>query len=269
MIVVDKNILEKNEAQKRKEECIRLWNKFNSKNKPQEIREQLIRKYAYLVKWVAGRFPYVDNVDFDREDLLGYGTIGLIEAIDRYDPKQRCSFETFAINRVRGEILDFLRSRDFLTRSSRQRVKRFNETSAKLEINLGRHASDDELKEALGIDSEALRTIRKESAALIFSFDSDESKSPFEDFNNTLGDKIPSPNLSQEEFTEMNMLSEKLANAIDTLPKRERLIVALYHYQKLTFREISEILDISESRTSQLHVKALQRLKVTMKDYEI
>ena len=251
-----------------KEESIRLWNKYQTKNKPIQLREQLIKRYAYVVNWVVGRFPNIETADFDRDDLLGYGTIGLIEAIDRYNPQAKCSFETFAINRVRGEVLDFLRSRDFLSRTGRTRVKRFNEAVAKLEKELGRAPTDDEIKSTLNMDGEDLRTVQKEAKAMVFSLDSTEATRPFEDAKISLVDNIAGDTQSQEEYTEQGLLREKLAKVIDTLNPRDRLVVALYHYQKLTFREIGEVLGVSESRASQLHMKILQKLRILMKGYE-
>ncbi len=252
-----------------RDESMRIWNRYTTQNKPGQIREQLIRRYAYIVNWVIGRFPYIETADFDREDLLGYGTIGLIEAVDRFNPQQKCSFETFAINRVRGEILDFLRSRDFLSRTGRTRVKRFNEAVAKLERQFGRAPNDTEVKTALNIDSEDLRQIKTEASALIFSLDSTETTRPFEESKVALVDNLASENQSQEDYTDQNILKDKLAKAIDSLNPRERIVVALYHYQKLTFREIGEVLGVSESRASQLHMKVLQKLKILMKGYEI
>ncbi len=255
--------------ERNKDESARLWHKYTSQNKPLKLREQLIKRYAYLVNWVIGRFPHIETSDFDREDLLGYGTIGLIEAVDRYNPQVKCSFETFAINRVRGEILDFLRSRDFLSRTGRSRVKRFNEAVSNLESQLGRAPSDEEIKNSLNINTEDLRSIKQEASAMIFSLDSTEATRPFEDSKIALIDNLAGENQTQEEFTDQSILRDKLAQAIDSLNPRERLVVALYHYQKLTFKEIGEVLGVSESRASQLHLKVLQKLKVLMKGYEI
>lgn len=252
-----------------KEESMRIWHRYRTHNKPLQIREQLIKRYAYLVNWVIGRFPNLGTPDFDKEDLLGYGTIGLIEAVDRYNPQQTCSFETFAINRVRGEILDFLRSRDFLSRTGRSRVKRFNEAYARLETQLGRSPTDVEIKDALNIEPDDLRAIKVQASALVFSLDATESTKPFEESKVCLIDNLASNTQSQEEFTEQSILRDKLAKAIDSLNPRERLLVALYHYQKLTFKEIGEVLGVSESRSSQLHMKILQKLKIVMKDFEI
>jgi RNA polymerase sigma factor for flagellar operon FliA len=252
-----------------KQEAMKLWNIYNAKNKPLHIRDQLIKRYAYIVNWVIGRFPNIESADFDKEDLIGYGTIGLIEAIDRYNPYQKCSFETFAINRVRGEVLDFLRSIDFLSRTGRSRVKRLQETVTKLELQFGRAPTDKEVQSAMDISEDDLRVMKREASAVVFSLDATESTKSFEDAKISLVDNLPAEGQTQEEFTEQSILRDKLAQAIDSLNPRERLVVALYHYQKLTFKEIGEVLSVSESRASQLHMKVLQKLRVLLKGYEL
>lgn len=245
----------------RKAENTRLWARYNQVNKKTELREQLIIRYAHLVNWVVGRFPQLETADFDKEDLVGYGTIGLIEAIDRFDNAKDCSFETFATNRIRGAILDFLRSRDFLSRNSRERVKRFNQRLAELESRLGYTPTDEEIKKHLTIENEELRVLQQESSAVIFSLSEESSVA--------LVDKMPSKTEAAEDYAESNLVRDKLAAAIDSLKERERLIISLYHYEKLTFKEIGTILDISESRASQLHQKSLQKLRTIMKDFVI
>ena len=253
----------------RKAENTRLWAKYNQVNKKTELREQLIIRYAHLVNWVVGRFPQLDTADFDKEDLMGYGTIGLIEAIDRFDNSKDCSFETFATNRIRGAILDFLRSRDFLSRNSRERVKRFNQRLAELESRLGYTPTDEEIKKHLTIENEELRVLQQESSAVIFSLDAQENGNSSEESSVALVDKMPSKTEATEDYAESNLVRDKLAAAIDSLKERERLIISLYHYEKLTFKEIGTILDISESRASQLHQKSLQKLRTVMKDFVI
>ena len=251
-----------------KEESKRLWSKYTSKNKPLALRDQLIRRYSYLVKWVIGRFPNIETADFDKDDLLGYGCIGLIEAIDRYNPQQECSFETFAINRIRGEILDFLRSRDFLSRTTRTRVKRYQAAYAQLEAQLGRAPTNEEMMKSLNVSKSELRTILNHANAQVFSLDASEATKPFEDSRSTMVDSLVYEGMSQEDYAERTILKDKLTKAIDTLAPRDRLVVALYHYQKLTFKEIGEVLGVSESRASQLHMKVLQKLRVIMKDFD-
>ena len=253
----------------RKAENTRLWARYNQVNKKTELREQLIIRYAHLVNWVVGRFPQLETADFDKEDLMGYGTIGLIEAIDRFDNTKDCSFETFATNRIRGAILDFLRSRDFLSRNSRERVKRFNQRLAELESRLGYTPTDEEIKKHLTIENEDLRVLQQESSAVIFSLDAQENGNSSEESSVALVDKMPSKAEATEDYAESNLVRDKLAAAIDSLKERERLIISLYHYEKLTFKEIGTILDISESRASQLHQKSLQKLRTVMKDFVI
>jgi RNA polymerase sigma factor for flagellar operon FliA len=253
----------------RKAENTRLWARYNQVNKKTELREQLIIRYAHLVNWVVGRFPQLETADFDKEDLMGYGTIGLIEAIDRFDNTKDCSFDTFATNRIRGAILDFLRSRDFLSRNSRERVKRFNQRLAELESRLGYAPTDDEIKKHLTIENEELRVLQQESSAVIFSLDAQENGNSSEESSVALVDKMPSKTEATEDYAESNLVRDKLAAAIDSLKERERLIISLYHYEKLTFKEIGTILDISESRASQLHQKSLQKLRTIMKDFVI
>lgn len=253
----------------RKAENTRLWARYNQVNKKAELREQLIIRYAHLVNWVVGRFPQLETADFDKEDLMSYGTIGLIEAIDRFDNTKDCSFETFATNRIRGAILDFLRSRDFLSRNSRERVKRFNQRLAELESRLGYTPTDEEIKKHLTIENEELRVLQQESSAVIFSLDAQENGNSSEESSVALVDKMPSKAEATEDYAESNLVRDKLASAIDSLKERERLIISLYHYEKLTFKEIGTILDISESRASQLHQKSLQKLRTVMKDFVI
>lgn len=253
----------------RKAENTRLWARYNQVNKKTELREQLIIRYAHLVNWVVGRFPQLETADFDKEDLMGYGTIGLIEAIDRFDNAKDCSFETFATNRIRGAILDFLRSRDFLSRNSRERVKRFNQRLAELESRLGYTPTNEEIKKHLTIENEELRVLQQESSAVIFSLDAQENGNSSEESSVALVDKMPSKTEATEDYAESNLVRDKLAAAIDSLKERERLIISLYHYEKLTFKEIGTILDISESRASQLHQKSLQKLRTIMKDFVI
>ncbi|MCE2929351.1 MAG: sigma-70 family RNA polymerase sigma factor, partial [Candidatus Caenarcaniphilales bacterium] len=161
------------------------------------------------------------------------------------------------------------RSRDFLSRTGRTRVKRFQEAVSTLERTLGRSPSDEEVQQALNIDNLDLRGIQREASAIVFSLDSTEMTKPFEESRTALVDNLASDSQSQEDYTEKGILREKLAKAIDALNPRERLIVALYHYQKLTFKEIGEVLNVSESRTSQLHMKILQKLRTLLKDFEI
>lgn len=231
--------------------------------------DEMVREYAYLVKWVVNRLPYIENGDFDRDDLYSCGTIGLLEAIDRYDSSKNSNFKSFAIVRIRGAVFDYLRSRDFLSRGARQKVKALNSVYSKLEQEFQRAPNEGELQSALNVNKEEFREIQKAHASLIFSLNEPVEKSSLDDARSDMIDYIPSSTPSQEEELEEKALKEELAKAIDALPERERLVVALYHYQKLNFKEVGAVLGVSESRASQIHLQAVNRLREMMKNKDL
>ena len=250
---------------------INLWEKHvaeernikpDNKKQTLESRNQLIRKYVYLVNWVVGRLPVANLKGMERDDLAGYGTLGLIEAVDRFDPARNSNFESFAIARIRGSIYDQLRASDWLSRGSRKKVKSLYKAISDLENKLGRYPNDKEIANELSISVEELRAIQQEAQIGIFSLDEPRDNSV--DESSLLIDGISSgetPLLDEMEETE---LKERLTKAVDGLPEREKTIVGLYHYKKLTFKEIAEVMDFSESRASQIHARAISLLKSKM-----
>ncbi len=255
---------------KKKNDCKllnkKLWESHikevkNPNNRNLQSRDLLIRKYVYLVNWVVSRLPVTTLQGMDRDDLIGYGTIGLIEAVDRFDPDRNSSFESFAITRIRGSIYDQLRSSDWLTRGSRKRVKNLFKVTTILEHRLGRYPNDKEIAEELSISLQELRTIQQEAQIGIFSLDEPRDHL---DEGNHLVDNISSGSMSFLDTLEENELKERLARAIDSLPEKEKTVVGLYHYKKLTFKEIAEVMQFSESRASQVHARAVSLLKAKM-----
>lgn len=237
-----------------------LHEKRDAKDKlSPDKRDGLIRKYIYLVNWVVGRLPLSSLKGLDRDDLIGFGTIGLIEAVDRFDPSRTSSFESFAITRIRGAVYDQLRASDWLTRGSRKKVKNLHKTTASLENKLGRYPSNTEIAGELGISLEDLRAIQQEAQIGIFSLD--EPRDVNSDDGVTVVDSVSSKEAPHLENLEESELKERLAKAIDTLPEREKAVVGLYHYNRLTFREIADVMDFSESRASQIHARAISLLK--------
>ena len=222
-------------------------------------RDELIRKYVYLVNWVVGRLPLSSLKGIDREDLIGYGTIGLIEAVDRFDPTRNSNFESFAITRIRGSIYDQLRAADWLTRGSRKKVKNLHKATAKLETELGRYPTNKEIAKELAISIEELRSIQQEAQIGIFSLD--EPRDHNSEDHTALVDSVSSNEISFLEGLEEDELKVRLAKAIDTLPEKEKSVVGLYHYKRLTFKEIATVMDFSESRASQIHARAISLLK--------
>lgn len=221
-------------------------------------RDEFIRKYAYLVNWIVSRLPVNSLKGFEREDLIGYGTIGLIEAVDRYDAERGVSFESFAITRIRGSIYDELRASDLLSRGSRKKVKNLAKATSDLESKLGRTPTDAELANELLITKEELRQIQQESQIGVSSLD--ESRESSEE-STSLIDTISYDTVSTLDEMEETELKQSLVKAIDGLPEREKLVIGLYHYKKLTFKEIAHVMEFSESRASQLHARAISLLK--------
>ena len=227
-----------------------IWQKYRLK-KDIETRNQLAEHYLPLVKIVAGRIAISLPPHIDREDLISSGFFGLIDAIERFEIKRNIKFETYASVRVRGAMIDYLRSKDWIPVTMRQKIRKYEQTLCQLESELGRSATDEELSEALGITVKELKN-------LIGQFNS-STIVPLEEYLQT--DNIESVDSNPAETAEYRELKETLAKVIDRLPEKERLVVSLYYYDELTLKEISLILKLSEARISQLHTKAIFRMR--------
>jgi RNA polymerase sigma factor for flagellar operon FliA len=238
-----------------------LWTRYRS-SASRPDRDQLIVHYSPLVKYVAGRVAVGLPQNVEHADLVSYGMFGLIDAIDKFDPERGFKFETYAISRIKGAILDELRSIDWVPRSVRAKVRAIEKGFAKLEARLHRAPTDEELAEALGMDMDEFRTaLIQISNASIVALDEMWSMSPGGEpvsLMDTLGDARAGDPADLLESTD---LRDTLADAIARLPERERIVVALYYYDNLSLKEIGEILGVTESRVSQLHTKAVLRLK--------
>jgi RNA polymerase sigma factor for flagellar operon FliA len=241
-----------------------LWHDYRRTN-DRALRDRLILTYAPLVKFVAGRLGASLPSHVDEQDLVSYGLLGLIGAIERYDPDREIKFETYAIARIRGAIIDELRSLDWVPRSVRTRARQIERAIAELERTLMRAPTDEEIAAKLGIAmeelEESLTEISRSSMAAL-----DELWTPsgggdqialIDTIEDTSG---PDPEISLEK----GELKEALGEAIARLPEREKLVVTLYYYEELTLREIGEVLGVTESRVSQLHTKAVLRLKARL-----
>ncbi|HXG74934.1 MAG TPA: RNA polymerase sigma factor WhiG [Gaiellaceae bacterium] len=238
-----------------------LWQEYR-KSRDQAVRDRLILTYAPLVKFVAGRVGASLPSHVDEQDLVSYGLLGLIGAIERYDPNREIKFETYAMARIRGAIIDELRSLDWVPRSVRTRAREIERAIAALEKELMRAPTDDEIARKLGLSGEeldeSLLEISRSSVAALDELWSPSGTGDQISLIDTIEDEAgPNPELSLEE-TEVK---EALAEAISSLPEREKLVVTLYYYEELTLREIGEVLGVTESRVSQLHTKAILRLK--------
>jgi RNA polymerase sigma factor FliA len=242
-----------------------LWREY-AKTKDQGIRDRLILTYAPLVKYVAGRLGSGLPAHVDENDLVSYGLLGLIGAIERFDPDRDIKFETYAISRIKGSIIDELRSLDWVPRSVRSRAREIERAIGELEARLGRAPTDEEIAGKIGITEEELQDslsdISRSSIAALdelwtITGDTGDQVSLLDTIEDTEG---PEPQTALAR-TEMR---EALGEAIARLPEREKLVVTLYYYEELTLREIGEVLGVTESRVSQLHTKAILRLKARL-----
>ena len=239
-----------------------LWTEFR-RTKDKAIRDRLILTYAPLVKYVAGRLGSGLPAHVDEGDLVSYGLLGLIGAIERFDPERDIKFETYAISRIKGSIIDELRALDWVPRSVRARARDIERAIAELEARLGRAPSDEEISAKVGITvdelEDSLTEISRSSIAALdelwtISSGSGDQVALIDTIEDTDA-PAPESSLAQTE------LREALGEAISRLPEREKLVVTLYYYEELTLREIGEVLGVTESRVSQLHTKAVLRLK--------
>jgi RNA polymerase sigma factor FliA len=244
------------------EDMQRVWMDYR-RTGDQRLRDRLILTYAPLVKYVAGRLGSGLPAHVDDEDLASYGLLGLIGAIERFDPTREIKFETYALGRIKGAIIDELRSLDWVPRSVRSRARQIERTIGELEAKLGRAPNDEEIAGKLGVSQEDLNDdlfqISRTSIAALdelwtVSGGGGDQVSLIDTIEDTAG---PSPTTALDE-TE---LREAMADAIDGLPEREKIVITLYYYEELTLREIGEVLGVTESRVSQLHTKAVLRLK--------
>jgi RNA polymerase sigma factor for flagellar operon FliA len=242
-----------------------LWRQFRLNNDDKGLRDRLILTYAPLVKYVAGRLGSGLPAHVDEGDLVSYGLLGLIGAIERYDPDRDVKFETYAIARVRGSIIDELRAMDWVPRSVRARARDIERAIADLERGLHRAPTDEEISERLGVSTEELEgsltdISRSSIAALdelwtVNSAGGGGDQLALIDTIEDTGATDPQGSLSRTE------VKEAIGEAMARLPEREKLVVTLYYYEELTLREIGEVLGVTESRVSQLHSKAILRLK--------
>jgi RNA polymerase sigma factor FliA len=241
-----------------------LWLEYR-RSRDQLLRDRLILTYAPLVKFVAGRVGASLPSHVDEQDLVSYGLLGLIDAIERFDIERDIKFETYAISRIRGAIIDELRALDWVPRSIRSRARDIERAIGELESKLGRAPNDEEIAGKLGITTgefeDSLTDISRSSIAAL---DELWTVSPGGD-QVALIDTIEDTQEPSPEFAlEATELKEAVAESIAALPEREKLVVTLYYYEELTLREIGEVLGVTESRVSQLHTKAILRLKARL-----
>jgi RNA polymerase sigma factor FliA len=238
----------------------KLWEEYAKKRTP-ELQEKIIIEYAGLVKLVAGRLSMYLGYNVEYDDLVGYGTFGLIDAIDKFDYSKGVKFETYASLRIRGAVLDQIRKMDWIPRSIRQKQRKIDLAYHNLEVKYGRMASDEEVAGELEISVEEFENWQNQTKVTnIISLDEFMDQGSESKVEQSLKAEFDQP----DRILEKQELKEILIKTLETLTEKEKKVIILYYYEELTLKEISRILEVSESRISQLHTKALQKMKLRL-----
>lgn len=222
-------------------------------------RDQLITHYLYLVKYAVGRMLVHLPAHLDSDDLIGYGLMGLIQSVDKFEWARGIRFETFAMTRIRGAILDQLRALDWMPRSLRQKAKEIEQAIQAVEQRLGRSAEESEIAAELGVGVDLLREQLSETSFLVLSLD--YLMHPDDEGGDTLAASLPDPRPRPDAQAEQQSVREALQMALQTLPEREQRLVAFYYFEGLTMKEIGQVLQVTEARVCQLHAQAIHRLR--------
>jgi RNA polymerase sigma factor for flagellar operon FliA len=242
-----------------------LWTRY-AEERDTTLRDRLILHYAPLVKYVAGRVGSGLPAHVEQADLISYGTFGLIDAISRFEPTREVKFESYAMSRIRGAIIDELRSTDWIPRSVRMKARQFERTVAQLESSLHRTPTDEEIADAMDMDVEEIRKFLGQlSLVNVVALDEllvdDDGGSPR--LVDTLQDSTA---LDPQAMAEHGEARQLLARAVEQLPEREKVVVSLYYFEGLTLAEIGRVLGVTESRICQLHTKAVLHLRTKLAD---
>ena len=240
-----------------------LWAEF-LKKPTAELREKIILEYAPLVKIVAGRLSMYLGYNVEYDDLVGYGIFGLIDALDKFDVNKDVKFETYASLRIRGSILDQIRKMDWIPRTVRQKQKKIDEAIRKIETATGRTATDEEIAEELQVSGDELLNWQSQLKVTNMVSLNEYVEQGMEPVMDARGN---SHFIQLEDSVAQEELKKVLEQSLEVLTEKERKVITLYYYEDLTLKEISNILEVSESRISQLHTKALAKMRKTMGPY--
>ena len=232
------------------------------------MREHLIMEHAPLIKYIVNRIAVRLPSHIDLDDLMNTGVIGLMDAIEKYDPEKNCKFKTYAEFRIKGAILDQLRSLDWVPRSVRQKSRRLERAYGEVEQRLGRSASDDEVADSLGLQLDKFHELLNQVRGIsLVNLEEIRGTNSDGDRTGTYADIIEDVN-SENPFASLKLheMKQIIADTIATLPEKERLVVSLYYYEDLNMKEIGQILGITESRVCQIHTKSVLRLRSKLKN---
>ena len=240
------------------EELAEMWQRYFDDHDNKEYRDALILQYIYLTKYVVGRVKVSLPPTFSFEDISSYGVEGLIDAIEKFSPKMGARFETYALVRIRGNIIDKIRSQDFLPRSVRRKIKDVKEAQEELKAKFGRAATNSEIANYLGIEKEKVEQLLSDDTTITSIYEKKGSSDGDIEIIDTIQD---ARSLNPHEELEEKDVKKELEDALKRLPERERTIMVLYYHENMTLKEIGEAINVSESRISQLHAQAIMKLK--------
>jgi len=240
------------------EELVQVWEQYFADHTNKKLRDILIVQYIYLTRYVVGRVKVALPPTFSFEDISSYGVEGLIDAVEKYSPKNGAKFETYALVRIRGNIIDKIRSQDFLPRTVRRKIRDVKEAQEKLKKEFGRSATNKEVAELLGLEVEKVDQILADDTTITSIYEKKGSSDDSIEVIDTIQD---SNRLTPHEEAEQKNAKAELEKALKRLPERERMIMVLYYHENMTFKEIGEAIEISESRACQIHAQALMKLK--------
>jgi RNA polymerase sigma factor FliA len=239
-----------------------LWGEYAA-NKAQDVRDRLIVHYAPLVKFVASRLAAGLPQNVEQADLVSYGIFGLIDAIDRFDPERGNKFETYAMQRIKGAILDELRSYDWVPRSVRAKARTIEKALSKLETKFGRTPNEQELAAELGIQITQLQTMLSQISGVgLIALDEMLTGSGDRNESVALIDTIPDSGDGPVNLYETKEIKQLLAQGINGMNEREKLVLVLYYFEHFTLAEIGKVLGVTESRVCQIHTKAVMQLRL-------
>ena len=240
------------------EEIVKVWEEYLNDRSNKKLRDILIVQYIYLTRYVVGRVKVALPPTFTFEDISSYGIEGLIDAVEKYSPRTNARFETYALVRIRGNIIDKIRSQDFLPRSVRRKIKDVKEAQEQLKKQFGRPATNTEVAELLGLEPDKVDQILADDTTITSIYDKKGTGDDSLEVIDTIKDS--SHKTPHEECEDKN-IKLQLEGALKRLPERERMIMVLYYHENMTFKEIGETVNISESRVCQIHAQAIMKLK--------
>ena len=240
------------------DELVALWQEYLNNKSNKAVRDTLIVQYIYLIRYVVGRVKVTLPATISIEDIAGYGVEGLINAIERYSPQKNTRFETYALIRIRGAILDRISAQDFLPRSVRRKIKDIKNAQEKLKQELGRMPTTTEVANLLDMEPEKVNQLLAEDTTMTSLYDKRGNTEDSVEIIDTIQDENK---LNPQENAEEQNVKQELEKALKRLPERERIIMVLYYQENMTLKEIGETINMSESRVCQLHAQGIMKLK--------